>query len=90
MKKQAKKLSQTGSGVKVNDMTIQERKQNVQGNGEQIKGKIVNMFENVKDNIKTVISLYVREIISQEDEIEKLSIENKKYKVLLTKHKIKF
>lgn len=91
IKKQTKKLaSQSGSGKKVEDMTLQERKQNIQGNGEQIKGKIVNMFESVKDNVKGIINLYIREILTQEDKIEQLTIENKELKGLLTKHKIKF
>lgn len=91
IKKQVKqRVSQSGSRTKVENMSLQERKQNVQANAEKIKGTLVNMFESVKDNTKGIISLYVREVITQEENIEKLSIENKKLKSLLTKHKIKF
>ena len=91
-KKQARNLksSQTGSAKDVSNMTIQERKQNIQKNAELMKGKVVNMFENVKDNTKGLISLYVREVLTQEEIIEKAQVENKKLKSLLTKHKIKF
>jgi len=90
IKKQAKSLSQSGSQKKVVDMTLQERKQNIQDNGANIKGQVVNMFENVKDNTKNIITLYIRELLAQEDRIEQIEVENKKLKSLLTKNKIKF
>ena len=84
------KLSQTGSQKSIQMMSLQERKQNIQGNGELIKNKVVTMFETVKDNMKGIISLYIKEIITQEERIEKVEAENKKLKSLLTKHKIKY
>lgn len=90
-KKQEKiKTSQIGSSRKLSDMPIQERKQNIQQNGEAIKQKVTLMIESLKDNTKGLFGLYIKELLTQEDKIESLTVENKKLKTLLTKHKIKF
>jgi len=88
-KKAANLTSQTGSQKKPEDMTIQERKMNIQKNGEQIKLRLLEVSEQSKDAVKGVISIYIKELLAYEDVLDKKDTEIRKLKALLEKHKIK-
>jgi len=88
-KKKATALtSQTGSQRKPEDMTIQERKSNIQKNGEQIKLKLLEVSEKSKDAVKGVVNIYIKELMAYEDAMEKKDLKIKELETLLTKNKI--
>ena len=87
-KKATALMSQTGSQRKPEDMTIQERKSNIQKNGEQIKLKLLEVSEKSKDAVKGVVNIYIKELMAYEDAMEKKDLKIKELETLLTKNKI--
>jgi len=88
-----KKTSQTGSTKKVENMTLQERKQNIQINIQKMKTQFVatsaQVTDQVNDAYKAALQILGKEIMSGEDRIEVGRIEIIKLKGLLKKHNIK-